>query len=129
MEKLNRTNTQKELENLRKDARSYWRRGVIDYAIELLDNIDDRESLNLSTLEKRLLNGASNWSEYSDGGCALIYDEDIATRLCTPSQLKRKKGGELPPDSRYTWLDVQVRALRQAYYIIHRVIRKHGKDI
>lgn len=123
MEKLNRTNTQKELENLRKDARSCWRRGVIDYAIELLDNVDNWELLNLPTLEKTLLNGASDWNEYSDGGCALIYDGDIADRLCTPSELKRKKGGELPPNSQENWLDTQARALRQAYFLIEETMK------
>ena len=30
----------------------------------------------------------------------MIYDSDIAERLCTPSELKRKRGDELPPNSR-----------------------------
>ena len=36
-----------------------------------------------------LLNGAVSWQEYSDGGCSLIYDGDIAARVCTPSEYKR----------------------------------------
>ena len=36
-----------------------------------------------------LLNGAERWQEYSDGGCSLIYDGDIAARVCTPSEYKR----------------------------------------
>lgn len=61
-----------------------------------------------------MMNGAKNWKEYSYGGCALIYDKDIAETLCTPSELKRKRGGELQPNSTETWLDVQARALYQA---------------
>lgn len=30
----------------------------------------------------------------------MIYDSDIAERLCTLSELKRKRGDELPPNSR-----------------------------
>lgn len=44
----------------------------------------------------------------------LIYDGDIAERLCTPSEYKRKRGGDFQPNSRETWLDVQARALYQA---------------
>ena len=36
-----------------------------------------------------LLNGAERWQEYSDGGCSLIYDGDIAARVCTPSEYRR----------------------------------------
>ena len=50
---------------------------------------DDIKAPNL--LRKKLLNGAMDWLEYSEAGCALVYDEDIAERLCTPG-LKEKKG-------------------------------------
>ena len=30
-----------------------------------------------------------SWQEYSDDGCSLIYDGDIAARVCTPSEYKR----------------------------------------
>jgi len=67
-------------------------------------------------LQKRylMLNGAQNWYQYSWGGCSLIYDRDIAERLCTPSELKRTKNGERRPNQNEEWLDVQARALRQA---------------
>lgn len=61
-----------------------------------------------------MLNGARDWSEYSYGGCSLIYDGDIAERLCTPGELKRTRHGERRPNSREGWLDVQARALSQA---------------
>ena len=61
-----------------------------------------------------LLNGARDWREYSYGGCALIYDGDIAARVCTPSELRRTHGGQRDPNPRETWLDVQARALCQA---------------
>ena len=97
-------------------ARSHWKRGVIAYAIEILDN--STESTEIS--EKALLNGASNWKEYSEG-CSLIYDEDICRRLCAPWEIKRKRMGTLPPNNRETWLDVQARALAEAAQLILKI--------
>lgn len=87
------------------------------YAYELVENLEE-ETLPASKLEAILLNGAADWSQYSWGGSSLIYNGDIAERLCTPSELKRKRGGELAPNSREQWLDVQARALAQAADLI-----------
>ncbi|WP_290437785.1 hypothetical protein [Muribaculum intestinale] len=102
--------------------RSAWDKGVQAYALELLDNYDEyiRYAANDGEAvpelsEVTLLNGADSWSQYSWGGCSLIYNSDIAERLCSPSDLKRFKGGERNPNSREEWLDVQARALRQAF--------------
>lgn len=92
--------------------KSAWDRGVTAYALDLLDAFTDDAAAELD--RSALLNGASSRTEYSYGGSALIYDGDIAERLCTPSELKRKRGGELQPSSRELWLDVQARALNQA---------------
>lgn len=110
-------------------ARSAWNRGVIVYALELIEELEEAisggyfdaeyiESPKL--LERQLLNGASDWSQYSWGGCSLIYNEDIAERLCTPSELKKTRNGERRPNSREEWLDTQARALRQAAHHIQR---------
>ena len=108
----------------REKVRSAWSKGVKVYALSLLeelkDNYNGRDIVNYNLLEKALLNGASSWQQYSDGGCALIYDHDIAKTLCNPTEFKRCKGGELPPNSRENWLDVQARALFQAYRMIRR---------
>lgn len=95
------------------EPRSAWNKGVKEYALELVETLEE-VPCNCLLLRKALLNGADTWRDYSYGGCSLIYDSDIAERLCTPSELKRKKGGELPPNSRETWLDTQSRALNQA---------------
>ena len=50
----------------------------------------------------------------------MIYDGDIAERLCCPSELKKTRNGERRPNSREEWLDVQARALRQASYMVRR---------
>ena len=104
----------------RKD-RSAWDKGVTIYALELLDEIKEsidyngKEPETMEELKNIALNGAANWDEYSWGGCSLIYNGDIAERLCTPSELKKTRNGERRPNSREEWLDVQARALRQAY--------------
>ena len=106
-----------------KPVRSAWNRGVKSYAVDLLDElaeniqggyIDPADLESPALMEKALLNGAADWDQYSWGGCALCYDGDIAKALCTPSEYKRTRGGELRPNSRETWLDVQARALYQA---------------
>lgn len=104
----------------RKD-RSAWNKGVTVYALELLDEIKEhinytgKEPETWEELEKIALNGAENWNKYSWSGCSLIYNGDIAERLCTPSELKKTRNGERRPNSREEWLDVQTRALIQAY--------------
>ena len=82
-------------------ARSAWEIGVIQYAFDILNNMEEGE-----VTEKHLLNGARNWKEYSYGGCALIYDVDICHRLCTLSEIKKTKEGNLRPNKQENWLDV-----------------------
>ena len=104
-------------------ARSAWSKGVKDFALDLLENIRDLNGREVETskeLETALLNGALNWSEYSWGGYYLIYNGDIAAALCSPSELKRTRGGEWRPNRREEWLDVQARALYQACRLICR---------
>lgn len=71
-------------------VRSAWDKGVKVYAIELLEELENIENTDNIT-EKILLNGATNWSEYSWSGCSLIYNDDICERLCTESEKKRTK--------------------------------------
>lgn len=111
------------LEENKRNARSAWKRGVFDYAQMILDGRYDINEFNYDGLEELLLNGARDWNQYSYSGYACIYDSDIAERLCTPSELKRRDYGRLRPNSREEWLDVQTRALYQAYNIIVRVVK------
>ena len=115
------------IEILKKDkenARSYWKRGVVSYALEMVEDCDFSTVSYKNSLEKVLLNGARNWHEYSFGGCSLICDSDIAKRLCTPSELKKKKEGDLRPNKYESWLDVQARALSQAFGYVASAYRK-----
>lgn len=98
---------------------SKWQDGINEYAKELLEGYEEARAYDndLQLTERTLLNGADNWQQYSEGGCSLIYDEDIAERLATPSEIKRqtrKYGLSEMANSRETWLEVQARALRQA---------------
>lgn len=104
--------------------RSAWGRAVNIYAREILDSIDIENINSVEELEKAALSGAKDFKEYSYGGYSLVYDEDIARRCCNPSELKRTKGGELNPNKREIWLDVQARALYQAYYRIADIFKE-----
>lgn len=105
---------------MEKKDRSCWKKGVNVYALELMDYLIneieqfDGDIFNRKEVYAFLLNGAEDWSEYSYGGCSLIYDGEIAERLCNQTELKRTKGGEYSPFGGGTWLDVQARALEQA---------------
>lgn len=76
--------------------------------------VDLDDLSNGTMVELALLNGADGWPQYSEGGCSLIYDPDIAERLCTPSELKKNRHGDRNPNSWETWLQCQARALHQA---------------
>ena len=99
-------------------SRSSWDRGVNAYSEELIGHIRENaryiDFISRRNVESVLLNGSDNWSQYSWGGCSLIYDGDIAERLCAPSELKKTHGGEHRPNAREEWLDLQARALYQA---------------
>ena len=106
-------------------ARSAWAKGVKWYALNLVkesyQNATDIVKVNMAVY----LNGAETWKEYSYGAhsCALIYDYDIAKRLCTPSELKKTDFGRKQPNGSVTWLDVQARALKQAHSLIAELIK------
>ena len=107
-----------------KPGRSAWGRGVHAYAVELVESLAESDDLSNETLlEKAMLNGAGDWQQYSEGGCALVYDAGIAERLCSPSGLKRCKGGERQPNSRENWIECQARALAQAASLVRRAYR------
>lgn len=108
-------------------ARSAWSRGVRSYALDIIDDITDFVKFNLANgyelpliSEDCALNGAEDWKHYACGGCgaALIYSDDIAERLCTPSELRiyQKRGGDT--------IEWQSRALFQAWRLISQNLGK-----
>lgn len=104
-----------ELENMKKlFARTAWDKGVYDYAFDILEPLgDELENVKADTL----MNGVNTWTAYSYGGYALICDDDIAKRMCTPTEYKKYLNAS--PNSKLRdsdyWLgNVQTRALFQA---------------
>ena len=100
---------------------SAYKRGIKKYTDELLDNLEEMARIykrlpkDENELESWLLKSAINWGDYSYRGYSLKSNRQIAERLCTPSELKKNDGGRLEPNSQESWLDVQTRALRDAY--------------
>ena len=110
------------LEKIEKSkANSAWKRGVKYYALIMTENFEKMPN-NVQELKKLCLDGAESFKQASYGGCYLIYDFDICETLCCPSEQKKRRYGILNPNSRETWLDVQARALCQAYYLIRRIL-------
>lgn len=105
-------------------------RGVIEYACELAESLDnwDKQPESIAELREMMLNGAYDWNTYSWGGSSLVYNQGIAERLCSPSELKRvtnKHGLRDYPNSCEHWLDVQARALDQAANMVVRIARRY----
>ena len=106
-------------------ARSAWTRGVKEYALNLVEASYEKDTDIVKTDVSLYLRGAENWKEYSYGAhsYALVYDYDIAERLCTPGELRKTDCGRKQPNSKENWLDVQARALYQAYRLITNLIK------
>lgn len=111
--------------------RSAWDRGVKGFALDLLESYEDMRDYAKADGEsapdfslRTLLNGADSWESYCYGGMALIYDGDIARALCTPSQLAKTDYGRFAPNREENWMDVQVRAYRQAWDKLSEFVSK-----
>lgn len=108
-------------------TRSAWERGVKDYAVELVEElaeavrggwVDAEDLSNRRLFERAMLNGANSWKQYSEGGCSLCYDGQIAERLCAPWELRKTDNGRKDPNPHESWIDVQSRALYQAAQLV-----------
>lgn len=107
----------------RSSARSAWSKGVRAYALDLIDKLEEMATYEVSNgsdypviCESFVLNGARDWHTYAYGGCgaAAVYDNSIAERLCTPSELRAYYAGKLCQ----SWPSVEARALGQAWRLI-----------
>lgn len=71
--------TKKGLENVK--PRSAWMKDVKEYTLEMLESIENADVIySKEELKKAVLSGADSWEEYSYGGCALVYNFDIAEK-------------------------------------------------
>lgn len=102
-------------------ARSAWSRGVNAYALDLLDSLEEYANYEFEIAgvfpalsESLALNGADDWAHYAAGGCGLVYDAAIASRLLTPSELRAWESGRRSFD----FITLEGRALFQAWRVI-----------
>ena len=99
---------------------SAYKRGIKKYTDELLDNLEEMARIykrlpkDENELESWLLKGARNWENYSYRGYSLKFNRQIAERLCTPSELKKKDGGRIAPRRHDNGFNEQARALNYA---------------
>lgn len=116
-----------------KTKRSQWSLGVTKYALELSKELEENilsgyfKTKNLNSnkqTEKQLLNGANNWKQYSKDGNSLIYNQDIARRLCNDTELKKTQNGKRRPNKQENWLDCQARALHEAANRVQESIKE-----
>ena len=100
----------------RYSTRSKYDRAKNEDCLAFLDELDALKNATIRTaqdLERKLLCGASCWSQYSYGGCALVYNGDIAEHYLPPSKRNRVKSEDL--------LDLQAQALREACQRLKRL--------
>lgn len=111
--------------------RSAWERGVDTYCMMMVDHLEEYNGgeapTSLKELKEWMLNGASDWKQSSEGGQWLVSDEEIAKTLCSPVELRKVAGGRRHPNANETWLDVQARALHQAFKNVFSAAREVWK--
>lgn len=85
----------------------------------ILENIKEFEKdiKDYETLKKAALNGADDFKQASWDGNYLIYNYELAELFCTPKQLERLENRKQFPHGigGQSWLDIQARALIQAF--------------
>lgn len=119
-----------------RDQKSAWSRGVTLYALDILNEIiEDSGSRYFPVKDGKVDNTHCYtatligkhydfWHMYSWGGGSLVYNYDIAERLCTPSEFRKaEKNDFFRANKREEWLDVQARALYQASNMIVEAIK------
>lgn len=122
-----------ELEKL--PTNTAWNEGVRNYAIDLFNTLVDNFDTEMkkcnpiyitNLTEEDLLDGATNWREYSWHGhtCANIYDRDIQKTLAPndPTTGSFNRVGK-------AWLDLQAEALEEAAKILLRIVNGENKII
>lgn len=123
------------LEEEYESTKGTYKKAVILYALELVDNIGDNYTTtqeqrdNLEKIEKQelkalALNGADSWSQYSWGGCSLCYNYDILERLFCPSIVKKYENADTVQGVHL--LDRQANALARAFNRILDIIKREA---
>lgn len=85
---------------------------ILSDIAEYKEEIKDYE-----TLKKAALNGADSFKHASYSGCYLVYDYELAKLFCTQKQFEKLDNRKQFPQGigGQSWLDIQARALIQAF--------------
>lgn len=121
------------LEKEHEETRGTYRKAIILYALELVENIGDHytttqeqrdniEKIDKQTLKALALNGADSWEQYSWGGCSFVYSSDILNVLFCPSIAKKYENAEAVGGVHL--LDRQAHALARAFSHILYTIKR-----
>lgn len=125
------------LEFLRNQVALRKKRSCYDRAInancrELIDNLNEHlnwlmscNSWDLVISETILLNGASDWNQYVEGGCSLFVDSDIAERYCTPSGYKKHEKRDFEG---VNWLRYHASGMARAAKIILIWLNRYSNE-
>ena len=133
---MNITELKNKLGEEQKHARGAYQKAIYQYAFELCENIADNyittaEELehleNITNLKERALNGASDWEQYSWGGCSLCYNYDILSRLFCKSIVKKYKNADTVRGRHL--LDYQAAALSKAFCKINYIIKTSNAEV
>ena len=133
---MNITELKNKLGEEQKHARGAYQKAICQYAFELCDNIADNyistaEELehleSITNLKERALNGASDWEQYSWGGCSLCYNYDILSRLFCKSIVKKYENADSVRGRHL--LDYQAAALSRAFSKINFLIKTSNAEV
>ena len=133
---MNITTLKNILEEEHEKTKGTYKKAIILYALELVDNINDNHTTTQEqkdniekvwgyTLRELALSGAENFEQYSWGGCSLCYNYDILNRLFCPSIVKRYENSDRVNGIHL--LDLQANALAKALVHIKYIIQTKNK--
>lgn len=98
------------------------RTAIISYIDEIVETLKST-SLELTSLDKcheAALNGATDWQQYSEGGCSLCYNWDIAQANFTPKMAERALSHN--NNEPMYLLTVQANRLRSAWVCVKQAL-------
>lgn len=82
-------------------------------------------SWSVGSLIKTILNGAKNFEQWSNGGCGLISNYDLAKTLLNPEKFEKWQN----EDKYIDFLKMQAKFARKAYEKIKVICRENGIKI
>lgn len=100
------------------NPRKQYYKGVKEYALELIENLDpSRHYTDLASLDRALLKGCS-LKQYNEAPYSLYVNWEIAERLFTQTELRMTENGT---NDRCDMMKCQLNALGRAQYLVHYI--------